>query len=256
VAVVVVVVVQAVEGRFLPIIQGTVHIVVLHTDTGMIFVRVVAVGYKQYVADERIQAVAHPNAVFVRLAGKVGFYLTLGVKLRTHPVDFPRVRRFDEGLLHVVGVRTEHLSEEIFVYIRFQELIAEGESVAFYLFTCHGQGGYKLPQQAMYGVHRDFPDAEEAEDVVDAIGVEVFSHFAEALHPPCITVFFHDIPVIGGEAPVLSVHREIVGWCAGLSVQVEIMGFCPCFYAVATDADGDVAFQYDAVGACVFSGGK
>ena len=126
VAVVVVVVVQAVEGRFLPIIQGAVHIVVLHADTGMIFVRVVAVGYKQYVADERIQTVAHPNAVFVRLAGKVGFYLALSVKFRTHPVDFPRVRRFDEGLLHVVGVRTEHLSEEIFVYIRFQELIAEG----------------------------------------------------------------------------------------------------------------------------------
>ena len=93
----------------------------------MIFVRVVAVGYKQYVADERLQTVAHPNAVFVRLAGKVGFYLRW-CQIPDASGRFPRVRRFDEGLLHVVGVRTEHLSEELFVYIRFQELIAEGGS--------------------------------------------------------------------------------------------------------------------------------
>ena len=92
--------------------------------------------------------------------------------------------------------------------------------------------------------------------MIDAIGVEVFRHFAETFHPPGITVFLHDIPVVSGESPVLSVYGEVIGRSAGLSVQVEIVGFCPCLYAVAADADGDVAFQYHTVGACVFGGGK
>lgn len=110
-----------------------------------------------------------------------------------------------------------------------------------------------MPQQAMYGVYRDFPDAGEAEDAAGAADVEVFRRFTETLHPSHIAVFLHDILVIGGEVPALSVHRETVGWCAGLSAQVEIVGFYPCPYVAAIDADGDVVFQCDAVGACVLN---
>ena len=153
-------------------------------------------------------------------------------------------------------MRAEHLSQEILVYVRFQEFFAEGEAVALYFLTCHGQGGHELSQQAMHGMHGNFPDTEETEDVVDAIGVEVFRHFAETLHPPCIAVFLHDIPVVGGEAPVLSVDGEIIGWSAGLSVQVEIVGLCPCFYAVAADADRYITFQHDTVGTRVSGSGE
>ena len=38
----------------------------------VVFVRVIAVGHKQHVADKRIQAVAYPDAVLIRFAGKVG----------------------------------------------------------------------------------------------------------------------------------------------------------------------------------------
>ena len=126
VAVIVVLIVQAVESCLFPIVQRTVDVVVLHTDARVILVRVVAVGHKQYVTDKRIQTVAYPNAVFIRLACKVGFHLTLGVEFGTHPVDFPSVRRFDESLLYVIGMWAEHLSEEVLVYVRFQEFIAEG----------------------------------------------------------------------------------------------------------------------------------
>ena len=255
-AVVVVLVVQTVEGSLFPIVQGTVDIVVLHTDTRVVFVRVIAVGHKQHVADKRIQAVAYPDAVLIRFAGKVGLYLALGIEFGTHPVNFPRICRFDERLLYVIGMRAEHLSEEILVYVRFQELIAERETVTLYLLTRHGQGGHELTQQTVHGVHRNFPDSEETEDMVNAVGIEVFRHFAETLHPPRIAVLFHDIPVVGGETPVLSVYGEIIGRCAGLSVQVEIVGFCPCFYAVAADADGDVTFQHNTIGTCMFGSGK
>ena len=92
--------------------------------------------------------------------------------------------------------------------------------------------------------------------MVNAVGIEVFRHFAEAFHPPRIAVLFHDIPVVGGEPPVLSVYGEIIGRCAGLSVQVEIVGLCPCFYTVAADADGYVTFQHNTIGACMFGSGK
>ena len=128
--------------------------------------------------------------------------------------------------------------------IRPQELFTERESVTFYLFTAHGKGGYKLSQQSMHGIHRDFPDAEESQNVVDAVGVKVFSHLLETFHPPFITVVLHHIPVIGGETPVLPVDREIIGWSTGLSVEVEIIRFCPGFYTVATDTDGDVPLQH------------
>ena len=98
-------------------------------------------------------------------------------------------------------MRTEDLSEEVLMDIGFQEeVFAECQPVAFYLLARHGQGGDELSQQPVYGVHRYLPNAEEAEDVVDAVGIEVFCHFVETFHPPGITVFFHDIPVIGGEA--------------------------------------------------------
>lgn len=41
-----------------------------------------------------------------------------------------------------------------------------------------------------------------------------------------------------------------------MSVQVEIVGFCPCFYAVAADADGYVTFQHNTIGACMFGSCK
>ena len=150
-------------------------------------------------------------------------------------------------------MRAEHLSEEVFMDIGFrEEIFAECHSVAFYFFARHWQGGNKLAQQSVYGMHRDFPNAEETQDVVDTVGIEVFRHLAETLHPPGITVFFHYVPVVSREAPVLTVHGEVIGWCARLSVQVEVVGFCPRFYAVAADADRNVTFQYYTIGSCVF----
>ena len=248
VAVVVVLVVQAVEGGFLPVVQRAVDVVVLHANAWMVFRGVVTVGHEQDVADEGVKAVAYPDAVVVGFAVEVGFHLALCVELGTHTVDFPRVGGFDEGLLHVVGVRAEHLSEEVLVDVGFQELGTEAEAVALDFFTRHGQGRDELSQQAVDGVHRDFPDAEEAQNVVDAVGVEVFGHFAETLHPPGIAVLLHHVPVVGGEAPVLSVGREVVGRGTCLSVQVEVMGLLPGFDTVAADADGDVALEHHSVG--------
>ena len=76
----------------------------------------------------------------------------------------------------------------------------------------------------MYGIARYLPYAEETQDVVDAVGIEILGHLAETRFPPDVSVFLHFVPVVGGQEPVLAQNREVIGWCSGLTVQVEIFG--------------------------------
>ncbi len=69
--------------------------------------------------------------------------------------------------------------------------------VMAHLFGGEGEGRIEVSEQAVEGVDGNLPDAEEAEDVVYAVGVEVFGHFAEAGFPPGETVFSHLLPVVG-----------------------------------------------------------
>ena len=108
----------------------------------------------------------------------------------------------------------------------------------------------------MHGMHRNLPDAEEAQDMVNAVGIKVFRHLLEAAHPPGIAILLHDVPVVGRESPVLPIHREVIGWRTGLSIQVEVVGLRPSLYAVAADTDGDIAFEHYTMLVCIFAGGK
>ena len=139
-AVVVVVVIEPVEAGLLPVVQRTVDKVVLYADAGVEEVGMVAVGHEEYVADQAVQSVAYLDAGFVRLACKVGFYLALGVKLRLHRIDFPRVGGLQEGLLYVVGMGTKQLSEEVLMDVGLGvERFVEVQAIAFNLFTRHGE---------------------------------------------------------------------------------------------------------------------
>ena len=93
----------------------------------------------------------------------------------------------------------------------------------------------------------NFPNAEEAQDVVNAVSRKVFRHFAKAALPPSVVVRRHNVPVVSGEAPVLTVGREGVGRCSRLSVHIEVMGFYPRLNAATVNANGDVALENDAL---------
>lgn len=58
----------------------------------------------------------------------------------------------------------------------------------------------------------DFPDSVPAENVVNTESIEESSHMFEALLPPFVIVFCHQLPVVGREAPVLTSFREGIGW--------------------------------------------
>lgn len=91
---------------------------------------------------------------------------------------------------------------------------------------------------------RNLPNAEEAENVVDAIGGEIGRHLCKTLFPPPIVVTAHRLPVVGGETPVLSVDGKGIGRRTGLAVEVKQVGFCPRLDRTGGDTDGDVALQH------------
>lgn len=124
----------------------------------------------------------------------------------------------DEVFLHYfVSVLAEDFAEHVRTDIwACVPVGTEVESVGLHFFECVGQRGVEVPHESLYGVFRYLPDAEKAEYVVDAVGVEVFCHFAEACFPPGVVVFFHNGPVVGGESPVLPHDRECVGRGSGL----------------------------------------
>ena len=77
-------------------------------------------------------------------------------------------------------------------------------------------GRIEVAHDALDVVKRHLPDPEEAEDVVDAIGVEIAAEPCEAGAPPGVVIPLHDLPVISREAPVLAFHGEGIRRRAGL----------------------------------------
>ena len=120
------------------------------------------------------------------------------------------------------------------------------ETVALYLVACHAERRRKLSCEGVNAVDRYRPDAEEAEHMVNAVSIKILRHVLETAFPPQASVFDHALPVVGGEAPVLSVHRESVWRSACLRVEVEIMRLMPHVAAVAVHADRYVALEHHA----------
>ena len=219
----------------------------------MELVGVFAVAQEEHVCHQRHQCFCHILAIGVGIF-EGGFYFALRIEFGFEAphivVGMNQIFFFDFFSTSTEGALEHPVGDE-----GFEEVVLEMQSVTFNFFAGHTQCGRELTEQAIHGIDGNFPNAEEAEHVVDAVGVEVFCHFAEAFHPPGAAVGYHFIPVVGGEAPVLTVGGEGIGRCTRLAVEVEVAGFHPCFHTVATDADGDIAFEDNAFLARIFVGG-
>ena len=241
---VIVVVIQAVEGLLVVVPQGLIDKVVLNGNARMELIRVLPVADKQNIAHQRIQSVADVQLVAVSHALERGFYLSLSVKLFFQFVDVI-VLMIQVLLAHTVSVLSEYAIYHPVGDKRCgEQLLLEAQPITLYLLAAHSQRRRELAQQSIHCIDGNFPDAEEAQHMVDAICVEVLRHLPEPAHPPLAAVGYHRVPVIRGETPVLSVGRESVGWCAGLTVKVKVARLHPGLHAVTTDADRYIALEY------------
>ena len=100
-------------------------------------------------------------------------------------------------------------------------IAVEVEAVAGNLLLGVGESRVKTTQQGIHRIERNLPNAEEAQDVVDTIGIEILGHLHEASLPPRIAIFGHLRPIVGREAPILAHHREIIGRSTRRRVHIE-----------------------------------
>ena len=172
----------------------------------MELVGVLMVAYEQDVADKGIEAVAQVGVGLVGLAGEGSLNLALGVVLLLHAVAAV-VRRLEIRLAHHGGTLAEHaLEHPVGDEGLGEQLFLEVQTVGLYLLARHAERRRELSEQSVYGVEGYLPYPEEAQHVVDAVGVEEPCHVGETAYPPLAAVFHHLVPVVGRQAPVLSVH--------------------------------------------------
>ena len=254
VAAIIVVVVYAVKHGLVFIPKRLVHKIVLNGDARMELRGIFAVANEKHIAYQGIQSIAQPAVGFLVLTLKGLFNLTLRVVLGTQFPDVV-VQWLQIGSLHMGSVLAKHAVDNPIADKRTgKRLFVERQSVGLYFLATHAQRGRKLTQQAIYTRHGNFPNAEETQYVVDAIGIKELRHVLETTHPPGAIVAQHLVPVVCWEAPILTFNREIVGWCTRLSVKVKVMWFGPHVTTMAVHANGDVAFQYHTLGASMFVG--
>ena len=114
-----------------------------------------------------------------------------------------------------------------------------------------GQSRHEATEESAHAVRGNLPNAEKAQNVVDAVGRKMLGHLDIAPFPPRVTVGRHGRPVVSGEAPILPCEREGIGRRAGRTVQVEIMGFGPRLDRTTGNADGNIALEYHPTPSCM-----
>lgn len=131
------------------------------------------VANEEYIADERIQSIANPN-VFLRVVSlKSSLHLALCVVFGTHAVAVAPL--VDEiSVAHLVGMFLENAVQHPVGDERFGEkFFLPVQSVALNLLATHAERRRKLSQKSVNRMHGYLPNAEEAQDMVDAVSVEI-----------------------------------------------------------------------------------
>ena len=122
-----------------------------------------------------------------------------------------------------------------------KQLLAEGQAKPGNLLSRQREGWREMAQETINGIMGNLPDAEEAQYMIDAEGIEILRHVTEAMPQQTGQVVR---PAVGGESPVLSFMREGIRGRPRLRVEIEEFRILMRLHAVAIDAYGQVALQY------------
>lgn len=119
------------------------------------------------------------------------------------------------------------------------------------VYSSEREGGPEVACDPGDSASWKFPDAEEAQDVVNAVRTEELCQLAQSAPPPGISILTHLLPVVGGEAPVLSIGVKLVWRGSSGGVHVEEVGPLPGVHTVARHSNGKVSLQDDMAGSGV-----
>ena len=209
--------------------------------------RVGMITYKEYIADQGIQAITQPKFLLICCISKESLYLALGIYLRLHLITLV-IQTVEILLLYLAGTLMEHTIQYPIGNERTGKTVfLEVQTIAFNLFTAHGKRRCKLSEQSMYAMYRNLPDTEEAQYVVDAVSIKVSCHVLETAVPPLAAILQHLKPVIGRESPVLTIGREVIRWSTRLTIEVEVFRFRPYIATIAVYADWNITLQNNAL---------
>ena len=203
-ALVEIVVVEPQEGIFLFVGQHLEDGFVDDAQTRMVHLCLVGVFDEEHVADEAHETITNPQAVLVATFGKIGRHLALVSILVAQVVEIIGLAN-EEIVTHILRVDAEDFVDESVVDERTRiELFAERQSEVFYLVNGQRQRGREMAQHSGNGIDRNLPDAEETQYVINAQGVEILLHVAQATTEP-----FDEFrtPMIGRESPILTLIR-------------------------------------------------
>ena len=253
-----VVIVKTIESILLMLLQSFENQTLLSSNARMIHTMLFVIFHKKHIVDEREHTILQSLSIRQRLTFlvEISLHRTLcGIFWTERPNII--VTMFQEGLFHPFALFSKHAIKNILAdERRSHKVFLEIKTETSYFLWRHRKRWRELTEQSLHTVTWNFPNAEESENVVNAISREILRHFCESAFPPAITVLLHHFPVVSGEAPVLSVSRESIGWRTGLTIHVEIIGFNPSFNRVARDADGNIALKHHLFAACVVASSK
>ena len=94
-------------------------------------------------------------------------------------------------------------------------------------------------------VRGNFPDAKEAKDVVDPVGVEVLCEVPQAFGPPIKAVLCHRRPIVRRKAPVLPFLRIVIRRGSRTAFHAKEMRIGPAVNAAFIHANGKVPLERD-----------
>ena len=152
----------------------------------MILVALLVVGDEKDVVDKGVESVADVFGIVLTAAFAVEPVedIALCGVFRTQTPHVV-VAVLEERGAHIVGIAAEDTGQDFVVDKRPRhEILVKLQTVALDFVLRHRQGRGELSEYALDAVDGNFPNAEESEDVVDAVGREIFRHLGEAAFPP------------------------------------------------------------------------
>ena len=220
------------------------------TYTRMVHLWLAGILKEEHIAYEPAETIADPKAVLVALALKSLVHLPLGVVIGLQVIEAIALG-YQEMLFDIRHMKAEDALEHPVVDEGLRkQFLPEGQTEILYLALCHRQRRGEMAQQSEDGLLRNLPDAEEAQHMVYADGIEVLFHPAQTLSEPSgkwKKGSGRSLPIIGRESPILSVLRETVWRRTGRSVETEELWMQGCLHTIAIDTNRHIALQYHAI---------